>query len=159
MSFFSGIGKMVLALLLLIGIGVTACEVNKAYWDRQVRELCELDGGVVVYEHVELTSSEFEGAVLNEGNRYIPFQDESSDSAYFLEDMASLEIKRYPFVRRDELRLVRRSDGVVLATQIYYGRRGGDFPTGLNETSHFGCSDIGSVKLDLIGSTFSIIED
>jgi hypothetical protein len=41
---------LVVALLYLV-----YCEVNKAYWDSKVRGWCEMDGGVAVFEKVELT--------------------------------------------------------------------------------------------------------
>lgn len=44
---------LVVALLYLV-----YCEANKAYWDSKVRELCEKDGGVTVFEKVELAQGE-----------------------------------------------------------------------------------------------------
>jgi hypothetical protein len=153
MSLFSAMGKMALALLAMIGVGVASCEVNKAYWDRQVRELCELDGGVVVYKKVELPNvlgGEDEGETLE-----IPFRWESSDSPYFMASREREILNSFPLVWRDQVDIVRRADNSLVATKISYIRKGGDFPTGFITTSHFSCSEIESVNLDLFGSTFS----
>jgi len=43
--------------LILIGLVVMAFVftlLNKAYWDYRVKQMCEKDGGVTVYEKVEL---------------------------------------------------------------------------------------------------------
>ena len=152
MSFFSGIGKIVLAMLVLIGIGVTSCEVNKAYWDRQVRELCELDGGVVVYERVE--QSDEENGRNEERFLQVPFEWESSKSPYFMVSREREVLNKYPLVWRDEVDLVQRKDNSIVAQKTSYVRRGGDFPTGFTATSHFSCSEVESINLDLIGSAF-----
>ncbi|MFZ1834958.1 MAG: hypothetical protein WAU27_19245, partial [Pseudomonadales bacterium] len=53
-----GVGKAIkwilLLPLILAGLGIAYCEANKAYWDHRVRELCKKDGGVTVFERIDL---------------------------------------------------------------------------------------------------------
>ena len=69
------IAWIVLAPFALIIIGVLFCEANKAYWDYRVTKMCEEDGGVEIFEHIEVTPEEFEKLGGNEyGEIDIPFE-------------------------------------------------------------------------------------
>ena len=54
-----GLVKVLISIpLVLIGLVILAfayTELNKAYWDYRVKELCEKEGRVTVFETVELT--------------------------------------------------------------------------------------------------------
>jgi hypothetical protein len=63
---------MILVPLILIGLAIAGTEFNKAYWDHKVRELCEKDGGVTVYEAIELSPEEFKRRGGCERSDYCP---------------------------------------------------------------------------------------
>jgi len=127
------------------------CEVNKAYWDSKVREWCEKDGGVVVFEKVELTKNEFKNLG---GNQYgqIPLSVEKltkHDYPYYSEYKDILLHKGVPSVYRYESTVFRKSNRKPLGMMINYGRGGGDFPTGILHPSHFGCADLKTIRFDI----------
>ncbi len=158
MSLFSALGKMALALLAMIGVGVVSCEVNKAYWDRQVRELCELDGGVVVYERVELTPEEYRENDGYLGEIYIPTENSQGSEKYsFFQRTTLTSIKKaFPAVRRFESVIYRRSDKTEIGRYVSYTRSGGDFPTGVSESSTFSCADIEPKQTKISDQIFSV---
>ena len=47
--------------IVVLVAGIGGCEVRKAYYDSQVRKMCEKDGGVTVIESVTLKRAEYEG--------------------------------------------------------------------------------------------------
>ena len=59
-----GLVKVLISIpLVLIGLVILAfayTELNKDYWDYRVKELCEKEGGVTVFETVELTKEGYE---------------------------------------------------------------------------------------------------
>lgn len=137
--------------LALCAFSINGCATpSQAYWDAKVKELCEKDGGVTVFERVELTKYEYEH--LN-----IQFEKfGKTDNLYYRESLEKIVINENPRVWKGGQKIIRRTDGKVLGTQISYGRRGGDIPTGISEESHFGCEDIKSINLDIDKSIFSI---
>ncbi|MBK6286647.1 MAG: hypothetical protein IPF49_03165 [Gammaproteobacteria bacterium] len=58
-----GVGKAIkwilLLPLILAGLGIAYCEANKAYWDHRVRGLCKKDGGVTVFEQLEIAKVDY----------------------------------------------------------------------------------------------------
>ncbi|MDP3481582.1 MAG: hypothetical protein Q8R88_17600 [Desulfoprunum sp.] len=129
--------------MVVIGaISVTAMflwvAVGRNMWlDQQVREMCANDGGVKVFETVELTPDLLDKA----GRIWIPYKEKakSSDKYYY-------EIEEYYFRRgepqmtRRQARIARRSDGKVLGEKVSYGRGGGGLP-GPWHGSSFTCPD------------------
>ena len=113
---------------------------QQLYWDAQVKEMCEKDGGVTVYETIELSEEEYKRL----GGIYggLPIPDERSDRSnhpYVRERIESRIREANPEVVRTEELIKRRSDGKLLARSVSYSRRGGDFPTGLAHDSSFSC--------------------
>jgi hypothetical protein len=157
MSLFSALGKMALALLAMIGVGVASCEINKAYWDRQVRELCELDGGVVVYERVELTPEEYRDNDGKSGSIRVPSETSPLAKQYSYLRRTTTDYIRTgsPTVSRRESIIFRKSDGRELGRSVSYTRTGGSFPNGISETLSFSCNDIEDVPLDIERRIFS----
>ena len=105
-----------------------------------MKELCEKDGGVTVYEQVRVTRDEFKRIGVAYGTVPLPPENGAPASApYVTRRVREILNPASPFVSRSETFAIRRSDGKVLARSIQYLRRGGDFPTGLAEGSHFVC--------------------
>ncbi len=138
------IGWIIRSPLILIAVGFLFCEVNKAYWDHQVKLMCHKDGGVVVYEHIELTPDEFKKLGGNEYGQ-IPLPVErltKQEHPYYSEYTDILlhagSLKVYKYVGK----VFRKSDRKLLGQLITYGRGGGDFPTGIMHPSSFSCNNI-----------------
>ena len=143
----------------LTGSLITACAGympgEKAYWDKQVENLCNKDGGITVYERVTLSAEELKLIQGSTGGVLIPSkQAAGAETPYYLETEQTAIRDGSPRVWRDEMRIVRRADGKVLARRIGYTRFGGDFP-GLSHDSSFACQDLG-FRGDLTRETFAI---
>jgi len=132
--------KTFLSLLLAIIVLplITACVTpQKILADAKVRELCEKDGGITVYETVTLPAERFEGS----GSIYIPPKRLAKpDDAYYYERTTHYEKKGNPEMWRSHTKVYRRSDEKLLGEAISYARRGGDIP-GPWHPSSFRCPE------------------
>lgn len=141
--------------VLLVVVGVIATEINKAYWDHKVRQWCEKDGGVTVYEKVELTQEEYE---RNDGNNgfIVPWPERTSKAEhdFYTKQFTEIFHSSNPVVKRLEFIAYRKSDGKELGKMVTYGRTGGDFPTGFAGTS-FTCADMKNIALDVEKQIFT----
>ncbi len=117
-------------LVVIITIGIYMwflwLAVGRNMWvDHQVREMCARDGGVKVYETVELTPDLIDKA----GRISIPYKDDATPSdKYFVETEYYYFKNGNPDFSRRQARIVRQSDGKVLGERISYGRGGGGLP-------------------------------
>lgn len=118
---------------------------KKMYWDAKVRELCAVDGGVRVYETVELPEEMFD----KYGVVKIPLKkDAKLKDKYFYESNIYFYQKGSPEIWRLHYQIFRRMDNKQLGEAISYARRGGDIPGPWHESS-FSCpgqSDISDLK-------------
>lgn len=112
--------------------------VGRNMWlDQQVREMCAKDGGVKVYEPVELTPDLIDKA----GRIWIPYKGMAKPlDKYYVETDEYYFRKGQPQVSRWRFRYVRKSDGKVLGESISYGRGGGGL-FGPWHGSSFQCPD------------------
>ena len=133
-----------LALVVLVGalwFGGSFWEAGgkKLYWDAKVRELCEKDGGVKVYETVELPAEMFDkwGMV----NFYRPTQGENALGLEFLLSWNVSYLKTgNPSLYRSHTQIFRRSDDKLLGESVGYSRGGGDLP-GPWQPSSYSCPE------------------
>lgn len=131
---------VVLIALLLLAIGFF--EATKAYWDYKVRQMCEKDGGIEVYETVSLTKEEYKRLGGSERGLPVPnpvYSNVDEEFPFIREERSTTIRSNSPKVGRSESIIKRRSDDKILGRSVYYWRRGGDFPFGLAEGSSFGC--------------------
>lgn len=129
-----------LGLVAILVLVVGFYEGRKAYWDYQVRQMCEKDGGVFVYERVFFKDEEYRRLGGNEHGLPVPFEKYATpDSAYVRLEINTRIREWNPQVVRTETFIKRRSDGKVLGRSVQYWRSGGDIPTGLSEPSNFIC--------------------
>jgi hypothetical protein len=132
----------VLSIALVTG-GIAACmgyvPGSLSYWDQRVKEMCEKDGGVTVYENVQLTAEEFKRLGGTEAGIALPTEDAKRDFPYFMETTYTNIRDQNPQVLRLETVVKRRSDGKILGRSVYYSRSGGDLPTGVLHGSSYGC--------------------
>jgi len=129
-SIFGGI-------LLLVMTSFAFYEGRKTYWDAQVKEMCEKDGGVTVYERVKISKQD--SRFLWEQGLPLPTENTRKDSPYFWERTETGIREANPKVVRAETLIKRRSDGKALGKSVRYWRSGGDFPTGFSEGTSFIC--------------------
>jgi len=128
--------------VLLIGIALAYfafCEARKAYWDLQVKIMCERDGGLKVYEKEKISLERYKQ--LGGQQDEIPIYSKSSaaiDAPYFTEETTTYLHKKNPQVRRSEVQYKKRQNNKILAIYVYYARVGGDFPT-FSHPSSQGC--------------------
>jgi len=110
---------------------------QQSYWDAQINEMCERDGGVTIYERVKISKKD--SVFLWGQGLPLPTENTRKDSPYFWEMTEKKIHDSYPKVVRAEDLVKRRSDGKVLGKSIRYWRGGGDFPTGFSEATSFIC--------------------
>lgn len=129
---------------------------RQSYWDAQVKEMCEKDGGVTVYERVKLTQIEYQRLGGVGGTISVPPRRSAEPNYPFVADRKITKIRESnPEVYRLETIVVRVADGKALSRQVEYGRIGGDLPSPAHRSS-YGCSDVG-VRLDVERQTFEIV--
>ncbi len=93
--------------------------------DAKVRELCEKDGGITVYETVKLPADRFD----KYGQVWVPYKETSdTEIEFFFETSTNYLKKRGPEIYQIHTKLFRRSDRKLLGEIITYSRRGGDLP-------------------------------
>lgn len=115
---------VVFVALLLLAIGFF--EGRKAYWDYQVRGMCEKDGGMKLYHRVPLPKRYLDA----DGFIRIPSINKADSSDLFNYSVETQKIKEGDLaVYRYHVTVMRRSDSVLLGESVIYGRSGGDFPT------------------------------
>ncbi|WP_153305790.1 hypothetical protein [Desulfogranum mediterraneum] len=138
--FFRTESRVVKGLIVAGTVGFVAwflwVAVGRNMWlDHQVREMCAKDGGVKVYEMVELTSE-----LLDQFGRIrIPDKAEVTPSdKYYYDSDIHYYLKGNTKMSRIHHRIVRRNDGKVLGELIRYARVGGGLP-GLWHGSSFMC--------------------
>jgi hypothetical protein len=119
--------------------------------------MCEKDGGVTVFEKVELTKEEYE---RNDGkNGFIAVRPEEtplSKHEYAWRSSDNVIHESNPYVWRSEYNTYRKSDGKILGKWVVYVRRGGDFPSGIVHASSFSCTDVNGFESNATAKIFSV---
>lgn len=114
---------IIVALLIAVGF----YEGRKAHWDSKVREMCEKDGGVKIYETVTLDASEYSKYINQFGNFVIPRANNDKNSLLVSKDSSVYIRQSNPEVRRNELAVIKNPGGKTLGVRVSYSRVGGDF--------------------------------
>ena len=157
-------GKAIAMLLLVI---LASCmgwaPGQQAYWDEKVKEMCEKDGGVTVYEQVRVSRAEISRRVLPmtaDGKLSVTVKELAHPEApvYAIEQVTYLR-ESNPRVRRTEYLVMRRADQAVVAKWVVYARAGGDSPTGVSEGTSFICPDLQKMTSDLHEKLFIVEGD
>ncbi len=156
-----GVIKVLISIpLVLIGLLILAfsyTELNKAYWDYRVKELCEKDGGVTVFETVFITKQQY---LKNDGYKgMIRILSERTTKPYhefYWKNKDTIINKSNPQVVRSEYVTYRKLDEKQLGKWVTYSRRGGDFPTGISHPSSFSCRNIAGFKRSAAKEIFLI---
>ena len=138
------IGRFVIiAVLLSPFISFGYREVVMWYWDSKVEAWCETEGGLTVYQTVEIRLSEHPGLKIeSNGTLSIPNETRASLDDRFITSRIRTELSgRRPHVRRSETVYQDRLNDVVLGRRLFFSRYGGDFFLNFADTSS-GCDDI-----------------
>lgn len=134
------VGVAVLSAPLLVSNGV------KAYYDRQVREMCAKDGGVRVYETVRLPAEKFNQ--WGQPNFYRPTQGQNAlGSEYTFKQETHYYKYGNPEMSRRLYQVFRRVDNKLIGEAISYGRVGGDLPGQWHHSSFHCPADYGDIPL------------
>ena len=137
------VGWIVAIPFILVGLVVIAFlffEANKAYWDHRVAKMCEKDGGVTVFEKVEILKTDYPNIKVTSNNLLIlPSEKNVKQGDPFFYKYNVLSIRQgFINITRHEQLVIRNKDRKILSRHISYGRSGGDFPTGFHP-SNFLC--------------------
>ncbi len=106
---------------------VAACASgpSKADLDDEVRRLCAIDGGIKVYETVRLPAEKFDPY----GNVRVPSKARAKPKdEYFFEREQTNLVAGDPQMHQTIHKIIRRTDGKLMGTSIWYSRGGGDLP-------------------------------
>jgi len=114
--------------VLVAGIG--GCEARKAYYDWQVRKMCDTDGGVTVFERVLLSQDEYKALGGSQGQIPVPRESSAPPEFPYASSTTDKILKEDSLrITRTESLIRRRADAKVLARYVTYARVGGDFPS------------------------------
>jgi len=148
-------GPMQKGLVILVGIGLFGwffweATGKKMYWDAKVRELCARDGGIRVYETVELPEERFD----QWGNIGVSDKQHSKLHDEFYYETATLILKKGdPEVIKTITTMIRRKDEKILGELVRFGRGGGDLPGPWHPSTYF-CPPIKKSQPGLEKSVF-----
>jgi hypothetical protein len=121
-------------------------------WDAKVKELCQRDGGVTVFERVRLSKDEARHITGPAGGLVVPGKDAATAGRLYVSETTRIGLNDgNPAVFRSETVIVRTSDGKVLSRLVNYGRvarKGFD--------SGYSCRDVG-IAADVEKQTFEIL--
>ncbi len=132
---------VVLTPIAVLVAGIGGCEARKAYYDWQVRKMCETDGGVVLSGYVQLTSTQAQQ--LGKVSSFVSIPTERlarGDEPAFTRHTESVLRDSDPRLTRWEEIIYRRADMKEVGRIVRFRRAGGDFPT-LAMPSSFSCPD------------------
>jgi hypothetical protein len=131
---------------------------RQTYWDGKVKEMCEKDGGVRLFQKVHLSKSDVEVLGRVDGKIGIPIKELAHEKALvYAVHTVTIVRAEVPYIWRTESSITRRRDQVVVARWVAYTRSGGDFPSPAHE-SRFTCPDQRTITSD-IQQLFIVQED
>lgn len=124
-------GRKVLLVSVLIVSGWLAKYLSESEMrrlDKEVDRLCAVDGGVMIYETVRLPAESFH----KEGKPLLPYGRDDTGFGYFMKGFEQLvagtpDHLQGASLKRWEMRVIRASDGKLIARSVWYNRSGGDW--------------------------------
>ena len=130
---------------------------RQAHWDAHVKQMCESDGGVTVYESVLLSEAEYRRLAGRDGTISVPPRESASkDTPYVADKTITMIRKGDPEVFRIVTNIVRLADGRVLSRMVQYARTGADAPLSRAHHSSYDCRQAG-VRMDVERQTFQVL--
>ena len=136
------IAGIVLVPIVVLVLGIGGCEARKAYYDWQVRKMCEKDGGIRIQEQIQITARQATSMRRVGGHLAIAEEKLAQQEDLAVLRSSTTELRHgSPTLQRLEQSIVRKSDAKVIARVISYSRVGGDFPFTASHPSNFSCPD------------------
>lgn len=121
---------LVLGPILLVVAAAGGCEARKAYYDWQLRNMCEKDGGVSISERLQIDPSQVVHLPTVDGHVGVAPEALSDPAAPAFGRLKQQVLRRgHQSLMRYEEEIVRRADGRIIARVVTYTRAGGDFPS------------------------------
>jgi len=139
-----------LALLLLPLAACSRGPLVKAALDEEVRRLCAIDGGVVIYEHIKISREEQEFLPTANGRLSVAIESLAHPRAPVFArftDHERLYDRDGAKIGRHETQIIRRADGRVIAKKVFYVRSGGDIPSHAFPSSFY-CPSLDKLSVD-----------
>ena len=139
MSLIKFIALIPVVLIGLVVLVFIYTELNKAYWDYRVKQMCEKDGGVEIFEHIDVTAEEF--SKLPKLGKGIGFRSKKfavPSDIIFSENRDLILHSHFPRVEYSEITIKQLTDKKIIARYITAARVGGDFPS-LAHSSSYRC--------------------
>jgi len=140
-------------IIILISTSLLSCWGFQEYWGQKVRKWCIKDGGIKIYEEVNLSKEEY---LKNDGaNGYIRINplrySKEEHDYYYVSELEKIHHFNNAngdlYVQKSIYTTYRKSDNKIMETQTHYLRKDGDLLKGLGfEQSSYSCSDIPEIK-------------
>ena len=147
--------KTLIGLLLVLFATLASCAGyvpgRQAYWDAQVREMCEKDGGVHIVDRVRITKNETNFLGQSAGKPTVLAKElaHPQSPVYAIRGKGKiLSSEGNISIGRSEWSIIRRSDEKVVANLIRYSRTGGDFPEFIHQSTYF-CPSSEKINSDM----------
>lgn len=139
---------MHIKLLVIAGwsfLALSGCE--KYELNRQMEELCKQDGGIKVYETVNLPHEMFDStdnvkakSIQKDGKSFMLIAEGYEEKEEVITLKAGDPTQNGSLLLKSVVTIVRASDGDVIARSVQYGRAGGDLIT-FGHHSQSSCPD------------------
>ena len=121
---------VVLAPIVIVVVGIGGCETRKAYYDWQVRKMCEKDGGVILSGSINVTALQAQQQPKIDGFISIPPERLArGDEPAFARYTETVLREANPRVTRWDEVIIRREDMAQIGRVVRFRRAGGDFPS------------------------------
>ena len=119
------VSAAIVVLVAVIAFGVT--EARKAYWDKKVVEMCEQQGGIKVFQKLQLAPGTYD-KLLDERKRIrLPAETVAKSGDMYQFTLASEFVVTGDLqIRKVTQRVIQRPELKVLAEQTSFARVGGD---------------------------------
>ena len=114
-------------LLLLIVLILSYFLTRYAYVDHQMSLMCAKDGGVQIYEQIEITQAEADSISVGKyiGGGMVKKQELKEGMPVYLSELEQEVVKKtYPQITRYEYTIHRAKDDKLLAREVWYIRKG-----------------------------------
>ena len=133
-----------LQIVVVIGM-LTGCmgyaPVRQDYWDGKVKEMCDNEGGIRVFQVVLLEPQAYRQLLNNQNQIDIPSEKFASpDAAYVYTFNSEYLVDGSLRVRKDVQKVLKMPERILLSEQVSFSRVGGDFPTGIGHATSYTCS-------------------
>lgn len=116
-------------------------EVYKDYWDYRLKQMCEVDGGDIIYEKVFLNNDQYK-IIKNTYGSLTPNISRANNTTPYTSELNIKKIREgYIKINRYELLIKKQSNSKILGRRISYSRVGGDFPIGIAHSSKYSCPE------------------